>query len=321
MGAARIGEHDGPQESLFASGISDYDQRMPVDAVERLRSFHRTVTERVGALESEYLGRSRPLGESRVLWEIGSNGVDVRELRRRLGLDSGYTSRILRSLEAQGLVTVKARADDRRIRTARLTERGKREVGKLDRLSDELASSILEPLDETQRATLADAADTVRRLLEASLITVEPEPAGSADARWCIGQYFDELGRRFDTGFDPALSIPAAEADMTPPHGVLLVARLRGRPVGCGALKLHPDEPTELKRMWVDPSTRGLGLGRRLLRELERHAAAAGATTIRLETNASLIEAIALYRSAGYDEVPAFNDERYAHHWFEKHLG
>jgi DNA-binding MarR family transcriptional regulator len=293
---------------------------MTAEAVERLRAFHRAVTERIGALESEYLGRGRPLGESRVLWEIGRDGIDVRDLRRRLGLDSGYTSRMLRSLEAQGLVTVKASAADGRVRTARLTARGKREVGELDRLSDGLASSILDPLDETQRARLADAADTVRRLLEASLITVEPEPADSADARWCIGQYFAELGRRFDTGFDPARSIPAAGADMTPPHGVLLVARLRARPVGCGALKLHPGEPTELKRMWVDPNVRGLGLGRRLLRELEQRAANAGSTTIRLETNGSLTEAIALYRSAGYDEVPAFNDEPYAHHWFEKHL-
>lgn len=293
---------------------------MSTDAVERLRHFHRTVTERVGALESEYLGRSRPLGESRVLWEIGLDGVDVRNLRRRLGLDSGYASRILRSLEAQGLVTVKASAADGRVRTARLTARGRREVAHLDRLSDELAASILEPLDDRQRAKLADAAETVRRMLEASLITVEPEPADSADARWCIAQYIEELGRRFEQGFDPSRSIPAAEADMTPPNGMLLVARLRGRPVGCGALKFHPGEPTELKRMWVDATARGLGLGRRLLRELEQQAADAGTTLIRLETNGSLTEAIALYRTAGYDEVPAFNDEPYAHHWFEKRL-
>lgn len=293
---------------------------MAVDAVECLRHFHRTVTERVGALESEYLGRDRPLGESRMLWEIGSEGAEVRDLRRRLRLDSGYMSRMLRSLEAQGLVKVKVSADDGRVRAARLTARGNRELAELDRLSDELASSILEPLDERQRAKLADAAETVRRLLEASLITVESEPADSEDARWCIGQYFAELGRRFDEGFDPARSIPAAEADMTPPHGVLLIARLRGRPVGCGALKLHPGEPTELKRMWVDPSARGLGLGRRLLRELEEYAASAGSKTVRLETNGSLVEAIALYRSAGYGEVPAFNSEPYAHHWFEKRI-
>jgi DNA-binding MarR family transcriptional regulator len=293
---------------------------MTSDVVERLRRFNRVVTGRVGALESEFLGRARPLGESRVLWEIGADGGDVRDLRRRLGLDSGYMSRMLRSLEAQGLVTVKAGADDKRVRTAQLTARGKREVAVLDRRADELAQSIIAPLDESQRAKLADAAETVRRLLEASLITVAPEPADSDDARWCIAQYFEELGRRFDAGFDPTRSIPAAEVDMTPPNGVILVARLHGRPIGCGALKLHPGEPTELKRMWVDASARGLGLGRRLLRELEQYAADAGATMVRLETNGSLTEAIALYRSAGYDEVPAFNDEPYAHHWFEKRL-
>jgi ribosomal protein S18 acetylase RimI-like enzyme len=90
--------------------------------------------------------------------------------------------------------------------------------------------------------------------------------------------------------------------------------------VGCGALKFHASEPAELKRMWVSPEARGLGLGGRLLRCLEQAAGDAGATVVRLETNGSLAEAIALYRKAGYSEVDAFNDEPYAHHWFEKRL-
>jgi len=72
--------------------------------------------------------------------------------------------------------------------------------------------------------------------------------------------------------------------------------------------------------MWVDPAARGLGIGRRLLDELEARAAAHGCRTVRLETNATLSEAIALYRRAGYREIPAFNDEAYAHHWFAKDL-
>jgi DNA-binding MarR family transcriptional regulator len=293
---------------------------MAGDAVARLRSFHRTVTERVGALEAEYLGRGRPLGESRLLWEIGANGSEVRDMRRRLGLDSGYVSRLLRSLEAQGLAVVEESASDARVRIARLTARGRRERAELDRLSDELAASILEPLDERQKATLVEAAETLERLLYASLITISIEDPRSADARWCINQYFAELAQRFDSGFDPGLSIPADDDELTPPRGLLLVARLRERPVGCGALKHRPNAPTELKRMWVDPEARGLGLGRRLLRELEQHAAAAGVSTVRLETNRALVQAIQLYRSAGYDEVAAFNDEPYAHHWFEKRL-
>jgi DNA-binding MarR family transcriptional regulator len=294
---------------------------MASDTVARLRSFNRTVTERVGALEARYLGRDRPLGQSRLLWEIGPDGAAVRDLRRRLGLDSGYVSRLLRSLEAQGLAVVEEDESDARVRVARLTARGRRERAELNRLSDELAAAILEPLDDPQRARLADAAETVERLFRASLVTISIEDPRSTDGRWCIQQYFAELADRFDSGFDPALSIPAEDEELTPPRGLLLVARLREEPVGCGALKHPPDAPTELKRMWVAPEARGLGLGRRLLRELEQHAVAAGASTLRLETNKTLVEAVQLYRSSGYREVPAFNDEPYAHHWFEKRLG
>jgi ribosomal protein S18 acetylase RimI-like enzyme len=108
---------------------------------------------------------------------------------------------------------------------------------------------------------------------------------------------------------------------MRPPNGAFLAALDDdGTAVGCGALKLHGDAPAELKRMWVDRSTRGTGLGRALLVALEEHARAHGAKGVRLETNRSLVEAIAMYRSAGYREVDAFNDERYADHWFEKDL-
>jgi len=160
----------------------------------------------------------------------------------------------------------------------------------------------------------------VERLLRASQVKIAVEDPTTAGARWCIEQYFAELGQRFEAGFDPALSLSADAHELTPPAGALLVARLRGQPVGCGALKFHPGAPAELKRMWISPDARGLGLGRRLLHELEQHAREAGVTVLRLETNRTLQEAIALYRSSGFQEVPPFNDEPYAHHWFEKHL-
>jgi DNA-binding MarR family transcriptional regulator/GNAT superfamily N-acetyltransferase len=288
--------------------------------VARVRSFNRAVTERVGALDEEYMGRGRPLGEARLLWEIGLEGAEVRELRRRLAIDSGYVSRLLRSLEADGLVAVETDPTDRRVRRARLTRAGRDERAALDRVADDRALSILGPLDERQRTRLVRAMEEVERLLLASSITIEPEDPTTDDARWCIEQYFAELEQRFDGGFDPARSIPADPAELTPPSGLQLVARRRAQPLGCGALKLHGDEPAELKRMWVSPEARGLGLGRRLLRELEQRAADAGARAVRLETNGSLTEAIALYRASGYDEVAPFNDEPYAHHWFEKEL-
>ena len=242
----------------------------------------------------------------------------MRTLRRRLGIDAGYASRLLRSLEAEGLVMVAPDDRDRRVRRARLTEAGLAERGELDRLSDGMVISMLESLDERRRARLVEAMDDVERLLRASMITIAPADPASADAGWCMQQYFAELAVRFDTGFDPAASIPTG--DLVPPDGLLLVAHLREQPVACAALKTPTGAPPEVKRMWVAPEARGLGLGRRLLGELERHAKRGGAAAVRLETNRALGEAVGMYRSAGYQEVDAFNSEPYAHHWFEKRL-
>jgi DNA-binding MarR family transcriptional regulator/GNAT superfamily N-acetyltransferase len=293
---------------------------MEQEMVGRVRSFNRTVTQRVGALSDAFLSRGRPLGQARVLWEIGPDGIDVRALRSRLDLDSGYLSRLLRSLEADGLMAVGPSQADGRVRIARLTRRGLAERAELDRLSDDAAAAILRPLSSGQRSRLVAAMAEVERLLAASAVRIAECGPRRPDARFCLRAYFGELSRRFDGGFDPALSISADDDELTPPAGLLLVATLHGKPVGCGALKFHDGAPTEIKRMWVAPEVRGLGLGRRLLGSLESRAAAAGARTARLETNGALTEAIALYRSAGYREVPAFNDEPYAHHWFEKTL-
>jgi ribosomal protein S18 acetylase RimI-like enzyme len=119
----------------------------------------------------------------------------------------------------------------------------------------------------------------------------------------------------------PGLASPPAHKKLTPPMGLLLLARLHGQPIGCGALKFHQRRPAELKRMWIAPAARGAGVARRLLGELERTAREAGAVVLRLETNRALSEAIALYKRSGYVEVKAFNAEPYAHHWFEKTLG
>jgi DNA-binding MarR family transcriptional regulator/GNAT superfamily N-acetyltransferase len=288
--------------------------------IDQVRRFNRAVTQRAGALDDEFLARGRPLGQARVLWEIGPDGRDVRELRARLDLDSGYLSRLLRALERDGLVTVEANEADGRIRTARLTVAGRAERAEFDRLSVDAAVSLLGPLSERQRGRLVAAMAEVERLLGASAIVTAVRDPRDPDARRCLRAYVDELAGRFDDGFDPARSISAADHEMTPPAGLFLVATLHGQPAGCGGLKFHPGAPAEVKRMWVASAVRGLGLGRRLLAELEARAAAHGVRVLRLETNRALTEAISLYRAAGYREVPAFNDEPYAHHWFEKSL-
>ncbi len=284
-----------------------------MERVAQIRRFNRIVTQRVGALEDHFHGLDRPLGEARLLWEIGPEGCELRALRARVDLDSGYLSRMLRSLEAAGLVTVEP-GEDRRVRVARLTEAGRTERALLDERSDQVAEELLEPLSPPQRERLTSAMRDVERLLTASMVRVEEVDPGDPRAKFCLREYGAELSRRFEQGFDPGHIRPE---DYRRPNGLMLVATLAGEPVGCGALWFHGREPPDVKRMWVSPQARGLGLGRRLLAELE---ARAEGDTIRLETNRALTEAIAMYRSAGYVEVEPFNDERYAHHWFEKRL-
>jgi DNA-binding MarR family transcriptional regulator/GNAT superfamily N-acetyltransferase len=288
--------------------------------IRQVRRFNRAVTERVGALSGRYLGRARPLGESRLLWEIGPQGGEVRELRARLGLDSGQLSRMLRSLERQRLVSVSASSADGRVRRVSLTAAGRRERAMLDERSDALAGGMLEPLSAGQRLRLLAAMAEVEQLLNASLVEIAPCDPESPEARSCLRQYFAELAARFEGGFDPAITRAARADDLRPPRGLMLLARLRGQAVGCGGLKLHPAQPAEIKRMWVAHGARGLGVGRRLLEELEKQAKKARATAVRLDTNRSLSEAIAMYRKSGYREIPAFNAEPYAHFWFEKAL-
>jgi DNA-binding MarR family transcriptional regulator/GNAT superfamily N-acetyltransferase len=290
-------------------------------AIRAIRSFHRIVTLRIGALNSSYLGRNRPLGESRVLFEIGAAGVPVRQLRARLALDSGFLSRTLRSLESAGLVATDKRAgDDGRVRFVRLTRAGRAELRKLNELSDELALSILAPLNSQQASRLATAMLEVERLLRASAVVLDVEKPSTRDAVWCLKQYFHELDGRFRAGFDPKLSISAAPRELSPPNGYFVVARLFSEPAGCGALKITSPDVGEIKRMWVAASARNLGIGRRILGKIEQIAQSRKLKLLRLETNESLREAQALYRTSGYREVDAFNDEPYAHHWFEKRL-
>jgi DNA-binding MarR family transcriptional regulator len=291
-----------------------------MDQIAQVRRFNRTVTQRVGALNDHYLSRDRPLGEARVLWEIGPQGCEVRALRAKLDLDSGHASRLLRSLEAGGMIHVVPSAGDGRVRTARLTDAGRKERALIDARSDELASSFLEPLDQTQRERLVKAMGDVERLLTAALVDITPVDGTHPDARFCLRSYFEELDRRGEQGFDPQAAISAEPHELRPPHGVLLLAHLRAEPIGCGAVKLHGDEPAEIKRMWIAPAARGLGLGRRLLAELEGWATSHGARTLHMETNSVLNEAISLYRSAGYAEVPAFNAEPFADVWLEKRV-
>ncbi len=287
-------------------------------SLPQVRRFNRTVTQRIGVLSDNYLGSGRPLGEARLLFEIGPAGATVRELRERLGLDSGYVSRMLRALEAQQLLSTEADARDARVRRARLTSTGLEQWRVLDERSRGLAAGLLQPLAPAQRERLLAAMAEVERFLRASAVAIELADPFGDEARHCIQAYFSELQQRFDGGFDPALTVSAHPEELLPPAGYFFLARLDGAAIGCGAVKLQGGGVGEIKRMWVSTGARGLGIAQRLLQALEAQAAAAGVDVLHLDTNASLVEARALYARNGYVEIPAYNDNPYAQHWFEK---
>lgn len=291
------------------------------DQIEQVRRFNRLVTRRIGALSDDYLSRGRPLGEARLIFEVGAaGGMDLGRLRIRLGLDSGYMSRLLRSLEAQEMVNVCRKADDRRAREVILTPKGREEFAAYDSRSARLAQSMLSPLGDGQRGRLVAAMAEVERLIRASFVAVAEESPSHADGRWCREQYFAELARRFDDGFDTATGDPSDSADLTPPWGAFVVARLDGEPVGCGGLKILDARIGEIKRVWTAASARGIGVAGRIMQRLEGLAKERGFAQLRLDTNRSLVEAQALYRKLGYREIGRYNDNPYAHYWFEKTL-
>jgi DNA-binding MarR family transcriptional regulator len=282
--------------------------------IELIRSFNRLVTRQIGALNDRYLGLL-PLGEARVLFEIGAaaGGATPRDIRARLGLDSGYLSRVIGSLRRHGLVEETPNPTDRRTKRLRLTRAGHAEQRKLDRASDGLAASTLEPLSGEQRERLLRAQREVRRLLALSMFTIALEDAASGDARWCLGHYYAELDERFEEGFE-------APPDESRDLAAFVVARLDGQPAGCGALKTLEPGMGEIARVWVDSTHRGLGLGPRIIAALEQQATQLGHHTLRLDTNRSLDEAKAMYKANGYVEIARYNDNPYANHWFEKAL-
>ena len=293
---------------------------MPYEQIKRIRHFDMLMSRRTAALSSRYLSRGRPLGEARLLFEVGQSGIELGSLRAKLNLDSGHLSRLLRSLERQGLLTVVHDEADRRRRNVMLTPEGREEAAANDRLSNELAESILVPLRAEDRSRLVRAVTEVERLLGLSDLRLDVEDPESRDAVACRETYFAELASRFEGGFDGSLAKVSRDQDMRRPNGAFVVARLNGEAVGCGGFTRIDAGVAELKRLWTAPGVRGMGVGRRLLQELEQLARDAGYRTIRLDTNRALSEAQAFYRREGYRDIERYNDNPYGHFFFEKTL-
>jgi DNA-binding MarR family transcriptional regulator/ribosomal protein S18 acetylase RimI-like enzyme len=286
---------------------------------EQVRDFNRFYTQAIGVVTDHYLGQLRPLSEARVLFEVGVDGADVRDLRARLRLDSGYMSRLLRALESAGLIRTQPSSSDSRVHRVELTHQGQLELEDLNERAASVASELLEPLSERKRAELLEAMALIKRYFRLAAIEIGVIDPELPEAQQSLATYATELAQRFPEGYSPTDLLPAAYA--REPEGLFVAARDAGHVVGCGVLRTPQIGHAEIRHLWVDPGARDLGLGRRLVRELELLALVRDYKAIRLDTHRALTEAIALYRSAGYEQIAAYDDNPHAHLWFEKSLG
>lgn len=294
----------------------------PAALTPTLRRFNRTYTQRIGVLDDSYLGTGRPLNVSRLLFEIGSSsagagdGPTVRDLRERLDLDSGYLARLIGRLRDDGLVELHTDPLDRRRRLVRLTAAGRSARAELDARSEELADRLVGSLTPRQRSRLEHALAEADLLVRAATVHLREVSPDDDAARGALARYAAELDDRFPGGFDLGTGREELGARY-------VVATSDGEAVAYGGFRpvtLPDGGAAEIKRMWVDTGWRGAGLGARMLRHLERLAAADGFGRVVLDTNGTLTEAVALYERAGYRRVARYNDNPYAQLFFEKDL-
>jgi GNAT superfamily N-acetyltransferase len=289
-----------------------------LDPIARIRRFNRAVTREAGALDHSFLGRGRPLGVARVLWTLPQKGGDIAATRAELGLDSGLFSRILRQLEAEGLVTLARHAADGRRRSARLTPLGVAEVALYDDLNNTRAAAILAAAPRSE--TLLAAMDLIATTLNRDHVEIRRADPDEPAALACLAAYFALLADRIP-GVTPAtFPLPDPEAHKYRlPDGAFLIAWSDTMPLGCVSLRRLDAGLGEVKRLWVAPDARGQGLARRLMAAVEDQARRLGFTRLNLDTNAALTEAIALYQATGWTEIAPYSGFP-STHWFSKAL-
>ncbi len=290
-----------------------------LDAIARLRRFNRVVTREIGALDTSYLGRGRPLSAARVLQLVQAGGTDVAELRRRLGLDTGLLSRLLRGLEREGLITMAPDPADRRRRIATLTPAGEAEWQVYDALGHAKARQVFDRAGVRRQAVIA-AMDLIATVMLRDEVEIRDADPDDPAALYCVGAYYRLLAETVP-GVTPGMfPLPLPEAERyRKPDGFFLVAWSEDLPIGCVSLRRMSADVAEFKRLWVDPDARGQGLGRRLMRAAETRARDFGYAHAKLDSNTVLTEAVALYRSDGWTETEPHTGAP-ANIWMSKRL-
>ena len=291
---------------------------MNKDNIARFRRFNRSVTSEVGALDDSFLDRGRSLGSARVLNAIGIGYENVSDLRGFLKLDTGLLSRLLRGLEAEGLVVTTQNPTDKRGRIARHTPKGQQEFEIYEQLSNARAAEMLSRHKHAER--ILEAMDVVTVAMSHDQIVIEETDYASDIADVCLKAFASELGARLGITFDLKKAGDPDLSQMKHPHGTFVVARLGDMPIGCVGVKGNGTDTAEIKRLWIAPAARGFGLARRLMSTAEDAARNLGIDVLRLDTNSALSEAVALYHATGWIEIDRFNDDPYPDVFFEKNV-
>jgi DNA-binding MarR family transcriptional regulator/GNAT superfamily N-acetyltransferase len=289
------------------------------ERVDAVRAFNRFYTNLIGVVGEGLLETPYSLTEARVIFDLAQNDLsEVTALRRSLGLDAGYLSRILSRFESDGLVRRERSAADARRQVAGLTDQGRSVFRDLDARSGDQIGGILAGLPEAQQRRLVGAMEAIT-----SILGERPKPEmyvlrafGPGDYGWVVQRhgalYAAEYGwdARFET-LVARLVADFAEARSEQLRGDAWIAEVDGEPAGCVFCVPEDARTARLRLLLVEPWARGMGIGRRLVEECVRYARRSGHEELVLWTNDVLVAARRIYQRAGFELV-----EEEPHHSF-----
>ncbi len=278
---------------------------MSVEPVARVRAFNRFYTRVIGVLGESLLDTPYSLSEARVLFELAqTDRAEVVDLRRTLGLDPGYLSRVLTRFETEGLAERSRSAADGRRQVVVLTAAGRAAAGDLEERSRADIGTLLEPLAEGQRRRLLGAMAAIEQVLGAAesvgLVVLRPPVAG--DLGWIVRRHGELYAQAhgWDATFEAYVARIVGEFGSDPAREALWIAEADGVPVGSVMCAADDDDTARLRVLLVEPAVRGLGLGRRLVDECLRFARGAGYRRVVLSTYDAMAEARRIYQRAGF---------------------
>jgi len=296
-----------------------------------IRRFNRFYTRRIGVLHERLADTRFSLAESRLLWEFAHRDqTTAAELARELDLDPGYLSRLLQRLKTARLIRAERSTDDARHLRLQLTAAGKRAFAPLDRKSEASVGALLGSLSETEQRALVEAMRSIETLLAEGPRTASPwllRPLRHGDLGWVVERhgalYAEEYG--WDMRFEALVARIGADfvEQLDARREACWIAERDGANIGCVFLVQARDETSrqpvagtaQLRLLLVEPTARGLGIGKRLVEECDRFARAHGYRRIVLWTNSVLDAARGIYAAAGYALVKSE-----PHRSFGKHL-